>query len=387
MNNNIIFAETTDGFPKKFTANNSKTELIARGLLNAGDNVTIINKIQGSEFIHKDVEQDSINGLTYYSFKRYNTERFGYIKNLINQCKILKKLKQKNRNNILIMGQPYFLVFLIEVFIYKILGYKTGITKTEWPSQIKSIEGIKKIDYIISDFAFGYFIDFILPISSYIEEQCKKFHKRQLRIPILARFSQYSPINSTQSKPYFLLCSTTAYKENIHIFIESFSLFMNKYPNSEFGIKLVLSGKDEDIKLAQQYILHSPFKERIEIYRQIPYNILLSLYKNATGLFIPLQDTIQDKARFSQKIAEYVSTGRPIITNNIGDIEQYFIDDENAYIAKEYSAEAYYNIFSRIYLAPEEANKIGYNGYLTGLKYFDNVKVSQELSLFLSKLF
>ena len=389
MNNNIIFVETTDGFPKKFTANNSKTELIARGLLNAGDDVTIINKIQGSEFIHKDVEQNSINELTYYSFKRYNTERFGYIKNLINQCKILKNLKQKNRNNILIMGQPYFLVFLIEVFIYKILGYKIGITKTEWPSQIKSIKGIKKTDYWLSDNLFGYFIDIVFPISQYIKKKCLKFKKPIFKIPILADFHiNYSNQHAFpyDSQHYFLLCSTLAYIENITLVIDAFNILSKDNSAHQIFLKLVLSGSKDKMEFIKQYISQNCTHSKVQIYNQIPYDELMSLYKNADGLLIPLQDTIQDKARFSQKIAEYLSTQNPIITNNIGDIKMYFKDRYNAYIAKSYTKEAFAEIMSEIIQNPNEAKEIGKKGYKTGLNNFDNIRVCKDLSNFISTL-
>lgn len=383
MNNNIIFVETTDGFPKKFTANNSKTELIARGLLNAGDKVTIINRIQGSEFIHKNVEQDSINGLTYYTFRKHNTERFGYIKNLINQCRILKRLKLKDKNNILIMGQPYFLVFLIEVIIYKVLGYKIGITKTEWPSHIKSIKGIKKIDFWLSDNLFGYFIDIIFPISQYIQIKCSRFKKPMFKIPILATFDtrQY---HTNESKPYFLLCSTLAYIENVKLVINAFNIFSNNTSAKDFSLKLILSGKEESMKLIKQYISQNNIQHKIQIYQQVPYNELMSLYQNANGLLIPLQNSIQDQARFSQKIAEYLSTRNPIITNNVGDIKLYFKDRYNAYIAKSYTKEALVEIMNEIMQKPNEARRIGEEGYKTGLNNFDNIRVCKELSNFIS---
>ena len=59
------------------------------------------------------------------------------------------------------------------------------------------------------------------------------------------------------------------------------------------------------------------------------------------GLLIPLDpNSLADIARFSQKIAEYVSTSRPIITSNVGEIPYYFKDKENAIIC-EYSAKSY----------------------------------------------
>ena len=110
----------------------------------------------------------------------------------------------------------------------------------------------------------------------------------------------------------------------------------------------------------------------------------MSLYQNANGLLIPLQNSIQDQARFSQKIAEYLSTRNPIITNNVGDIKLYFKDRYNAYIAKSYTKEALVEIMNEIMQKPNEARRIGEEGYKTGLNNFDNIRVCKELSNFIS---
>lgn len=206
--NNIIFIETTDNFPYKFTANNSKVKLLANGLIKAGNKVQIINNLRGSEISSIPYTKGNDQNIQYFTFPLYSTQRFGIFKNLYQQGKILKTLKRENEKNIIIMGQPYLLLFLIEVIRYRFMGFKIGVTKTEWPSDIKTIKGLKRLDYIISDKIFGYFIDFIFPISSFIEEKCKKFHKPMFRIPILASFPPYN--TKILPKKYFLLCSTLA---------------------------------------------------------------------------------------------------------------------------------------------------------------------------------
>lgn len=382
MNNNIIFVETTDCFPFKFTANNSKVKLLAEGLLVSGDKVTIINKIQGSDFVTKDYEYGFIENIPYYTFAKYNRSRLSIVWNLINQFLILKKLKKENMNNVIIMGQPYFLIFLIETVIYKLLGYKIGITKTEYPSAFNNIKGIKKIDAWLSDNLFGYFVDYIFPISQYIEIKCLKYKKVMFKIPILASFKKEEN-KKVEPQNYFLLCSTLAYKENVLLVIDAFRIFLNKCKHTNFSLKLVLSGKNDEMRFIYEYISNCCEKERIEVYNQVAYDVLISLYKGANALLIPLQNTIQDKARFSQKIAEYLSTSRPIITNPIGDIELYFTNQYNAYIAKSYNAEDFAEIMKRIVNKPEEARAIGERGYLTGVSNFDNIHLCSRLSNFM----
>ncbi len=381
MDNNVVFVETTDGYPRKFTANNSKVELIAEGLKKAGDNVTIINKLQGSEFVQSDVETGNNNGLIYYTFRRYDHEKCGLIKNLIRQCKLLKSLKCKDKKNVIIMGQPYYLLFLLEIICYRAIGYMVGVTKTEWPSKIATKSKIKTFDYWIFDNSFGFFVNIIFPISGYIEQRCRKFRCPMFKVPILARFNGDS---GTNTQDYFLLCSTLAYKENVKIVIDAFALFVEKTQSEHYSLKLVLSGSSDDLLLINKYIEERGITGKTKIYCQIPFAQLMELYNNARGLLIPLQDTIQDKARFSQKIAEYVSTGNPIITNSIGDIRLYFKDKDNAYIAKSYDKESYAEIMVEISRNQHQAKTIGHNGYLTGLKNFDNTNVCKRLSQFLT---
>lgn len=382
MNNNIVFVETTDGFPKKFTANNSKVNLIAMGLMDAGDKVHIINALQGSNFVKKKFIKGTQGGMDYYTFRRYDTRFLGLLRNFINQYKILVSLRDKGRKNIIIMGQPLFFIFIIETICYKLMGYKIGMTKTEWPSKFQSIKGFRKIDFWLSDKLFGYFLHYIFPISRCIEDLCMKFRKPMFRIPILASFPPIEGSKAT-SEYYFLICSTLAYKKNVKLAIDAFCMFYARNPNAEYSLKLVLSGSDTDMIAVRQYIKRCRYPEYIHIFNQIPYGQLMELYQNATGLLIPLQDTFQDRARFSQKIAEYLSTGNPIITNCVGDIQYYFKDEENAFIASSYSAESYADIMEKIAKAPNLSKNVGLKGYFTGKANFDNIAVCKELSLFL----
>lgn len=382
--NNIVFVETTDGFPVKFTANNSKVKLLATGLIYAGDKVCIINKLQGSNFVKDKFIKGKDEHLEFYTFRKFNNNFLGLLENFMLQYKILRKLKIKDCNNIIIMGQPYFPIFIVETLFYKFLGYKIGVTKTEWPSKIKTIKGLKKIDYWLSDNLFGYFVDQIYPISHCIENLCKRFKKPMFNIPILANFPEQIKSKKT-IEHYFLICSTLSYKENIQLSINAFCLFLEKNKTACYSLKLILSGKDEEMISIRQYVHDSKFPERIHIYNQIPYEELMDLYQNADGLLIPLQDTFQDKARFSQKIAEYLSTGNPIITNAVGDIQYYFKNEENAFIANSYSADSYADIMEKIALHPKLSRDIGKNGYITGKNNFDNIAFCKKFKKYLEE--
>ena len=48
---------------------------------------------------------------------------------------------------------------------------------------------------------------------------------------------------------------------------------------------------------------------------------------NSEALLIPLRNTIQDIARFPNKLSEYVGVSGLIITTDVGEIKDYFINN------------------------------------------------------------
>ena len=52
---------------------------------------------------------------------------------------------------------------------------------------------------------------------------------------------------------------------------------------------------------------------------------------------IPLKNTIEDIARFPNKISEYTAAHGLIVTTNFGEVPYYFKDGDNAIVANECS--------------------------------------------------
>ena len=92
------------------------------------------------------------------------------------------------------------------------------------------------------------------------------------------------------------------------------------------------------------------------------------LYKNATGLLIPLRPNIQDEARFPHKFGEYLISGNPVITTNYGEVKYYFKDMVNALIAEIYDEKAFAEKMYYVITNPSECSIIGQNGKKVALE-------------------
>lgn len=141
--------------------------------------------------------------------------------------------------------------------------------------------------------------------------------------------------------------------------------------NNTFKLYLILSGSNEARNVIKRYIDKENLTSDIKIKYSLPYNELFELYCNAQALIIPLDpNEEQDKARFSQKIAEYLSSGTPIISNEVGEIKHYFKNLNNIILC-EYKTDSFAETFRWIAKNQKKSKEIGINGFHLGLQEFN----------------
>ena len=209
-------------------------------------------------------------------------------------------------------------------------------------------------------------------------DEPKKFGKPSYIIPVLADYTNIIPEDNkfSDTRDYFLYCGNIGFQDIIDFIIES--------AGNNYTIYLVLYGDSNKIEALKCKVQD---KCNIKILCDLSYDALFRLYSNALALIIPLNpNVLQDQIRFSQKIAEYTSSKRPIVTVNTGEIPYYFKNNENAFIIEEMKANLLSQKFNYIMNHKEEADRIGFEGYKTGLNYFSTHKVMDDFCVFLDQL-
>lgn len=378
---NIIFLDCTQQFSYKFSAANTKTYFLAKGLSENNNMCTIHNGLVGYDKLKTNnyKYKDDIGNIITYSKK--NNQLISWLINMPTLYKDLKKLKGQGNNNWVILEAPDIHLYYSYIILSKLLGYKIAVISHEWLPTIKSTHILRKPLIKLYSLSFGYLVNCILPISEYIIEEVKHFKKPILKVPIIADFEGKKEV---EKENFFLYCVYAAYQRVIFKIIESFKLYTSK--NKNFKLYLVLSGSEEHINKVKEYIEKNEMKEFIFIYEKLPYEQLINLYHKACALIIPLDpNSEQDKARFSQKIAEYLSSSTPIITNNVGEIGYYFKDKDNIIIC-DYSLKGFTDAFMWVSNNLNESVEIGRNGYEVGNKLFNYKVVCKKLDLFLNQI-
>jgi len=370
------------GFPNRISAAGNKYFFMSKALLYHDYDTLLINKYNVSCGV--DNENGIIDGVEYNYLSGIN-KRVSFYSKIIGEIKaslklvvFLRKVKLKLSYNYLTISYTPIINVILYWILCKVFRCKLVLSIMEYhPSMARGVFQRIRV-FLFWRFSF-YFADGILPISTYLKERCERRKKRVLvyKVPVLADYNHNSFKKTSSKEKYFLYCGSIGYFEVIDLLINSF----NQLSSEDVFLRLILHGDPSKIEHVRTIT-----KSNIKIYSDLSQHELYQYYSNAAGLLIPLRPTIQDQARFPQKIAEYLASSSPILTNPIGEINYYFKDGENAIFAKEYSSEAYCKAMKFVLDNPKLSIEIGENGYRMGFKNFHYESISKEFSEFLNSI-
>lgn len=377
----VVFLGCTREFGFGFSANITKIGYMAKGLTEAGATCVIHNGIVGSEKITND-QNIEYNGFKVTTFKKRGSQHISWIRNAYRLYRYLKNERVKGDRNIAILELDLYHIMLLYFLMLKILGYKRVVISHEWGPTIVNERRLKYYSHCVFARTFGWFSNGILPISEFIIKKIEHFKKPYFKLPIMADFNEeheYTP----KEENNFVYCASVYYTRIIKMVIDSYARYTQE--RGKIKLTLILNGPDDRKKDIADYIETRQLTERITIKSKLPYKELVNEYLNAKALLIPLDpDYEQDEARFSQKIAEYLSSKSPVITNNVGEIKYYFNDDE--IIKCEFNEIGFAKAFSWITENEDKAKEIGIRGYERGAKEFDYRHLGQEMYDFFNSI-
>ncbi|WP_315814291.1 glycosyltransferase [Paraflavitalea speifideaquila] len=220
-----------------------------------------------------------------------------------------------------------------------------------------------------------------------MEQKTGHFRKPMLKVPVLADFEALQPASYNpqhDSEEYFMYCGTLGYFSVIVFIIKSYAIFVRK--GHQQKLRLVLNGSEETLQEVKDLVTAEGLNTYVIIEQKLPYHKLLEGYQHALALLIPLRTVGQDQARFSHKIGEYLSSGRPIVTGNIGEIVHYFEHKKNAFIATEFTEEAYADLLTLIAGDKPLADKVGMEGRSLGESSFNYSIHGKRIAEFVNQI-
>lgn len=393
QSSHVIFLGESQ-FPYGFAAIQRMT-LIGRALLTEGFDVTVVSR-KGSWFDDGTINFPSKGkheGISYIYTTGTIFKPRGFFKRNLNKIagvygefKYLKNIKKTEKISLAIVSNRKVLHVLRYLFYARFFNFPIAINLVEMASamDIRNNGRYKLNDYILDKWLLKYF-DGALPISNKLQDHFKNLapHKPNMKLPIICDFDKFD-INKKAQPPYFLYCGSYGYKEVIDFVFESYKLVERA---DEVKLYMIINGDNKkEIEELEKSTNKQFSNNPVKLFNNIPYSELVALYKNAIALLIPLRDTIQDTARFPHKIGEYLAAGNPVITTDVGEIKNYFIDEENALVAVKYDPKLFAKKMTYVLDHKEKAIGIGLKGKKLGLENFDFKMQAKVLKKFIDRV-
>lgn len=289
----------------------------------------------------------------------------------------IRRLRKEKKIDWMNIYTQYFGIFMLYFLYSKIFRYKTILHYVEFRSKFIKRSFFYRINDILFDKIAVLLCDVIIPISTTLDEYVRFINPKAktLIIPPICDFKYFASVDSKLSdKKYFIFCSSITYEEVILFVIQSYLKLKN---NENVDLHLVINGKIENQEI-NNLILEN--NKKIFLFSNLSYEDLIAKYKASLAALVPLRNTVQDCARFPQKICEFIASNRPIITTPYGEITNYFTSKKDAIIAKEYDIQSYSEEMDWAITHGDELETISRNSYFLGIQHFNIEGYSSKIN-------
>jgi glycosyltransferase involved in cell wall biosynthesis len=319
------------------------------------------------------------------SFLKRNINK---VQGLLGEFKLLYGRRKKIKSAILYSAGFSELVYYR--ILSKLLGFSLVIQYVEHRSSIADRDSFftKINDRLFDGYCSG-FCDGVIGISEFLmtEIRKKKPQLPMIKIPAICDFRDFEIIEAAKPEyNYFLYCGTINYTPVIDFVLDFFEKVRDENLYNGKMMFIIGGNSPKNFAAIEEAFKISKYSSDIILYKNMPYNSIIPLYKSADLLIIPLRNNIQDIARFPHKVSEYTASRRPLISSNIGELKHYFKDKESALLAAEYDIDLYVDAIRQMKANNLSFDEIGRKGYEVGYNNFHYTSNVEGIKKFFNNL-
>lgn len=277
--------------------------------------------------------------------------------------------------------------------VTKLTGGKLVLELCEWQEALPTLNWFTRLNNKLFSLVIPNLVDGVICISDLIYDKLKKTQAYQkeilklIKVPILCDPIDFSEVSEKPNikESYLMFSGNFSYEETIIFILESFSILIA----TEKHIKLYISGASTNpiyIERIKNNIDRLGLTQHINILGYVDRDDLINYYRNASCLLIPLFNDEVSNARFPTKLAEYLLSGVPVITNKVGEVNNVLTDSVSAYLADAGNVAEYATAIQRA-LNDQNSHNVAKQGRLVALHHFDYKTHGKNMSNFFEKLY
>jgi glycosyltransferase involved in cell wall biosynthesis len=377
------------GFPFGLAAV-SRQKLVAKGLIHAGMKVTVLCAKSVHDHSIDLPQHGEFEGVNYrYAVSPFRDKNFlvRNIKRRLSWFFELKELVSLNRQekvtHVIVSNTNVFSYAVWIKLVSLVLRFKSILSLVEiYKSRPGQAFFTRINNYLFNQFGL-FFFDGYLPISHQLEKHFEAFTTPHFYYPVIVDMEKLHNRNLfIRNKTHFVFCGAAGYPKSIEFLIRSFE----KMSLKDSLLTLVAGGGKEEVRIVLSIIEQSSRKDDIQHLMNLSEEELYSLYCEADALLLPLFNTIQDQARFPHKLGEYLASGTPVITNEVGDLRYYLKDRDSALVLEPGNEISYAKAMDFVVRNPTESKQMGKKGKEICRENFEFEKLGEQCANFLRKI-
>lgn len=304
---------------------------------------------------------------------------------------LLRKRREKVADLILFYT-PDFFVILPTLLCAKLCGIPVVLELCEINSSKEAESFRQRLRHLGTGLT-----DKILPktcsgtivISTKIKEwllACGVVPQRIFHLPILVDWREFGEPSGAEipllsGKKYFLNSGALGEKDGCEFLLQAFATLGREHQD----VYLVFTG--EPAPHRKQYV--EDLARELGIEQRILFTGFLSKsglvwsYQHATGLLCCRNSSTFASYGSPNKLSEYLSTGKPVITNEMGDTGLYLVNNEHAFFARVADHESIAQQMHLVLTEPGLAAQIGREGQGVAKRYFHYENYVSSLDTFI----
>jgi glycosyltransferase involved in cell wall biosynthesis len=272
----------------------------------------------------------------------------------------------------------------------RLLRIKTVQEVNEWWPEVEATSKLVKFQYrkIMFRFSNGSFL-----ISKSIRDKIVNStdlapHHKFFYLPILSEPLSFTPKINGQAayQPYIFWCGMVdGYINDVLFIIKAFKLVHQQNPNA----KLVISGKHNDetkLRLEEELKACGIPLSHFKLTGFIGNEELLNYVSHAAVLVAPMWEDERSNTRFPTKLGMFAFSGRGIVTAPVGELREYFRNEENCLFYEPGNAESLSTEISKLLNDPEKAARLGKNAKLLAEQTFSYKNYVSSMEAFFANL-
>jgi len=266
-------------------------------------------------------------------------------------------------------------------------GCKLVAEKSELPFVFSKKTPVNKIYHrLFEKYVFRLFDGIVVISESLNNHFTDKISKKTKRIvvPILTDSSIFKP-TSNNSGEIVYAGVLNQFKDGIIDLLNGYNIFSKKNP----GKKLVLMG---DINLSSnkneinKFIEDNNLENEIEITGYVSRPVMIDRLTNAAVLALAKPASQQAEHCIPTKLAEYLATGKPVLTTNTGSIPLFLTDTKDAFLIEPNNPPQIAEKLQKIFSNYQEAAIVGENGRKLALEQFEYTTQGDRIIAFFEQI-